>query len=79
MEIKKKVNSNVTNSKISKIFDKCIKLGSYGGKLLGAGNGGFFLIVSNSKTRKKIEKFIGKENLINFSFEKLGTHVTHIS
>jgi D-glycero-alpha-D-manno-heptose-7-phosphate kinase len=78
-KLKKKVNSNVTNSKISKIFDKCIKLGSYGGKLLGAGNGGFFLIVSNSKTRKKIEKFIGKENLINFSFEKLGTHVTHIS
>lgn len=78
-KLKKKVNSNVTNSKISNIFEKCIKLGSYGGKLLGAGNGGFFLIVCDNKTRKKIEKFIGKENLINFSFDKHGTHITHIS
>jgi D-glycero-alpha-D-manno-heptose-7-phosphate kinase len=77
--LKKKINSSVTNQKISNIYETCMKLGSYGGKLLGAGNGGFILIVCNNKAKKKIENYIGKKNLIDFSFEKQGTYILHIS
>lgn len=42
-ELKKTLSSAVTNKIIDDIYDKAIKAGASGGKLLGAGGGGFLL------------------------------------
>ena len=42
-ELKQKFSNNVSNTKIKKIYDKGMKAGAYGGKLCGAGGGGFIL------------------------------------
>ena len=55
MEEKKKLTNGISNYKINKIYDLAKKLGVYGGKLLGAGGGGFFLFICDSKV-KKIKK-----------------------
>jgi D-glycero-alpha-D-manno-heptose-7-phosphate kinase len=62
-KIKKKLANNITNDKINEIYNYGLKNGALGGKLLGAGNGGFILFVVNKKEKKRIiEKF---KKLIN--------------
>ena len=59
----KKTAKNISNNKIDNIYDYGIKNGAIGGKLLGAGNGGFILFLVKKNNRKKfIEKF--KKNII---------------
>ena len=48
-KIKKKLSKNVSNTKIDKIYNLAKKNGALGGKLLGAGSGGFLLFMSKIK------------------------------
>ena len=41
--LKKKLSKSITNNKIDELYDFVIKNGAYGGKILGAGAGGFLL------------------------------------
>ena len=73
-EIKKHFSKNITNKKLDKIYDFAIKNGALGGKLLGAGNGGYFIFYV--PTFKKIEfiKNMTKKgfDLETFTFDNHG-------
>ena len=43
MANKKKLSKRITNSSVDEIYDLAKKNGAKGGKILGAGGGGFFL------------------------------------
>ena len=43
-QIKRGLASNVTSALLDETFDKCVRSGALGGKLLGAGGGGFLLM-----------------------------------
>jgi D-glycero-alpha-D-manno-heptose-7-phosphate kinase len=53
--IKKNLSRKVSNPKINDIYNSGIKSGAYGGKLLGAGGGGFVLFYVPKKNQKKFE------------------------
>lgn len=53
--IKKNLSHKVSNPKINDIYNSGIKSGAYGGKLLGAGGGGFVLFYVPKKNQKKFE------------------------
>ena len=73
-KIKKSLNKSTTNSKIDYIDEACSRLGCYGGKLLGAGGGGFFMVLADKYAKKKIkQKF--KENVLDIKFENCGTKI----
>ena len=56
-QLKKESNEGVTNSTIDSIYEKAISEGAVGGKVLGAGGGGFMLfIVPPEKQKDFIEK-----------------------
>ena len=59
---------------MDKIYSNALKNGVVGGKLLGAGGGGYFLFYTNPFDRHKVMKWIKKENLIYtpFVFETNG-------
>jgi len=63
-QIKKQLSNKVTNHKINEIYNEGINSGALGGKLLGAGGGGFFLFyikknrLHNLKRRLKKLQFI---------------------
>ena len=59
------------------MYNKTISMGAYGGKLLGAGKGGFLLILSNKKTQNKITKFFGEKNIIKIKFENNGSQIIY--
>ena len=65
--LKKKLSNSITNKKIDQLYQLLIKNGAMGGKLLGAGGGGFLLIYVEKKFRKKFLKKL--PNLINIPFQ----------
>ena len=58
--IKRKLSKFVTNEHIDNIYKKGISYGALGGKLLGAGGGGFICFIVDPNYKKKFLK-----NLIN--------------
>jgi D-glycero-alpha-D-manno-heptose-7-phosphate kinase len=71
--LKKNFSKLVTSNSINTIYNEIINKLSYGGKLLGAGNGGFILIMFDLKKKKKIIKSLKKYQYINVDLDKTGT------
>ncbi len=73
--LKKKLSSSISNSKIDDLYNLSLKYGALGGKLLGAGGGGFLLLYMLPKFRKKF--FKNNKKLINipFNFTDQGAQV----
>ena len=70
-KIKKSLSSSITNTNIDEIYNEFINKGALGGKLLGAGGGGFFLFyIPYYKQKKIINKFKKLVTIpFNFTFE----------
>lgn len=62
---------NVKNPTIDRLYEIALKNGAYGGKLCGAGNGGFLFVIAELSNRKKIIDALDKEGarLVNFNFD----------
>ena len=73
-KIKKKLSNTITLDKIEDIYNKAKKAGAIGGKLLGAGGGGYFLFYV--PTFKKLDLINSLENkglkIDTFTFDKVG-------
>lgn len=77
--IKKKLASNVSSYEIDNIYQIAKKSGAYGGKLLGAGNGGFFMFVAPIEKHSNIIRNLSFLYNINFEFDKKGTIILNNS
>ena len=76
--LKKNLSTKVTNPKIDKFYEIGINSGAIGGKILGAGGGGFFLFLSkNQREKKRLIDKIKKIKLVNFDFDEEGTKVIY--
>ena len=60
---KKKFSSKITNKLLDDIYDYGIKHGALGGKLLGAGSGGFFLFYVPTYSKVKLMNALTKKGL----------------
>ena len=65
------------NKSIDKYYNQAINSGAYGGKLLGAGNGGFLLFVASKSSQKKIAKKLNKLKKMYIKFDYSGTRITY--
>lgn len=54
--IKKKLNKAVSDSFIDKMYEKAIKLGATGGKIIGAGGGGFLLLLVPMEKKEYVKR-----------------------
>ena len=72
---KKALSKLITKPKINEIYEQAIKYGALGGKLLGAGGGGFLLMYMESNKRKNF--FKKYKNLVNipFNFTTSGSQI----
>ena len=70
---KKGLSDKISNSLIDTYYDAAIKNGAFGGKILGAGGGGFLFLLANKENHSKIVKSLNKLELVNFNFEPIGT------
>ena len=78
-QIKKKLSNKISNKKIDDLYDQAINHGAIGGKLLGAGNGGFILFYVEKKKKKKFLKKFNKLLHVPFRFDFTGSQIIHYS
>lgn len=73
--LKKQITNNISSKEIDNLYKKLINLGAVGGKLLGAGKGGFILIYVKKSHHKKIKNKFGKFKFIELEVDTKGTVV----
>ena len=76
-QIKKKIDKSISNSKINLIYSQGIKNGALGGKLLGAGGGGFLLFYVPKNNMKVFKKRMINFVNIDFNIELEGTKIIY--
>ena len=76
-ELKRTLASGISNPAIDKAYETAMKNGALGGKLLGAGGGGFLLFFCEPDKQEQLRVAL-KLRPFPFSFEKDGTSVIYI-
>ena len=76
-EIKREINKRTSNKNINNFYFNAINSGALGGKILGAGNGGFFLFFVNEKKKRHLEKKLKNLKKLNFNFDQKGTQKSY--
>lgn len=68
-QAKRKVSDNITNSRIDHLYDTARQAGALGGKITGAGGGGFMLLYCEKDCQPNVRKALGREGLRELGFE----------
>ena len=76
-KIKKSLSSKVTNPDINEAYETAQRYGALGGKILGAGGGGFFLIFAEPQCHENIRTALESMTPVNFDFEENGSSIIH--
>ena len=76
-KLKRQTGSAVTTNSIDSLYEKGIKAGAIGGKLLGAGGGGFLIFYVQPEYHAAVKKAMADLLYIPFEFENGGTRVIH--
>lgn len=72
---KRSLSSSVSNSDVDEIYDQAISAGAIGGKLTGAGGGGFLLLFVPPSRQKRVRKKLNKLIYVPFKFEFSGSQI----
>lgn len=75
--LKKQLASGVSNLAIDDAYETALKHGAKGGKLLGAGGGGFLLFYCEDDRRDELRSALGLREF-PFKFEYNGTSIVHV-
>ncbi len=74
-KLKSQICEGITDNQIDQWYEAGLNAGALGGKLLGAGNGGFIMFFAHPSSHKNITKSLEKLTPIKFKFDTEGTHV----
>lgn len=77
--IKKGMSSKISNSEIDAIYQAGMKAGALGGKLLGAGGGGFMLFFVRPEQQKRVKEILKNLLYIPIRFDQLGSQIIYYS
>ncbi|MBO7050610.1 MAG: kinase [Bacteroidaceae bacterium] len=75
--LKRKTGGKISNDSIDDLYEKGLKAGALGGKLLGAGGGGFFLFYVEPDKRQSVIDALDNLMHVPFCFENEGTSIVH--
>lgn len=76
---KGKLASGISNNQIDKFYSKARKAGAIGGKILGAGGGGFFLLYCEEEKQDKVRRALSDLKEGPFQFEPQGSKIIYVS
>lgn len=74
-QIKRSLTQKISNANIDEIYQAGLSAGALGGKLLGAGGGGFMLFFVPPEKREALRMKLKKLLCVPFSFSNRGSHV----
>lgn len=73
--VKRGLTSQITTPMIDDIYDAARRAGALGGKLLGAGGGGFMLFFAKPEVHQRIHAALPGLLRVPFRFEGLGSQI----
>ncbi len=73
---KKRLSSQISTPVIDAIYEKALKAGAWGGKLIGAGGGGFMVFVAKPELHDYIKEILGLK-CVPFKFEREGSRIIY--
>ncbi len=78
-QMKKNMSSKISNNGIDEIYRKAIENGAIGGKILGAGGGGFLLLYCKKEKQQILKKALESDLMyIPFNFENTGSRIIFV-
>lgn len=78
-KLKRGLSERISTPHIDAIYEAARKAGAVGGKLLGAGGGGFMLFFVLPEKREAVKAALGSLLRVPFRFETLGSQIIHYS
>lgn len=78
-KLKRESGNAISTNAIDKLYSKGIEAGALGGKLLGAGGGGFLVFYVQPENKEKVIQAMSDLLYVPFHFEDGGTQVIHYS
>jgi len=77
--LKRGIASQITTNSIDSLYEMALKAGAVGGKLLGAGGGGFLLFYVEPEFQDNVRNILSNLMYVPFQFENEGTQVVYYS
>lgn len=74
-QIKRSIHKQVSNSIVDDIYNTALKAGAVGGKLLGAGGGGFMIIFADPEHQAEVRKKLSRFMLVPVKFSDQGSQI----
>jgi D-glycero-alpha-D-manno-heptose-7-phosphate kinase len=74
-QLKRSLTSKISNTEIDLIYESARQAGAIGGKLLGAGGGGFMLLAAEPERQPSIRDALGSLLHVPFRFESSGSQI----
>jgi len=78
-KLKRGITSDISNNDIDALYKKAIDAGAIGGKLLGAGGGGFLLFYVEPEYQENVRSTLEDLIYVPFEFENEGTRIMYFS
>lgn len=75
--LKRGITDKVSTDSIDAVYSRALQAGAIGGKLLGAGGGGFLLFYVDPDKQESVRKALENLLYVPFEFENGGTRVIH--
>lgn len=76
--LKKTLTKAISTSWVDDIYESGIKAGALGGKLLGAGGGGFILFYCPLEKQENFRKQMSRYTEMDFQFDNHGSKIIYI-
>ncbi|MBS3909176.1 MAG: kinase [Actinobacteria bacterium] len=73
--LKRKLSNRISNNEIDSMYEIAIKNGAVGGKLLGAGGGGFMLFYVEPENHSRVKEALKDHLHIPFNFDFTGSEI----
>ena len=77
--MKRSITNAISNDFIDEVYRRGLKAGAVGGKLLGAGGGGFLAFIVEKEKREKLIDSLSDLLNVPFHFDQMGSHIIHYS
>jgi D-glycero-alpha-D-manno-heptose-7-phosphate kinase len=76
--LKKSLSTNVSNTLIDDAYARALSAGAYGGKISGAGGGGFLTLIVDPDRQESVRTALGDLLEVNCKFEDAGTSIIYL-
>ena len=76
-QLKRGITNRISTNELDAMYQKAVQNGALGGKLLGAGGGGFFVFYVPKEQQEQVKEALSHLLYIPFAFESNGTEILY--